>query len=146
LEPIPRAIGYLKRSRLPDGRLARFYELQTNEPLYFTTKYELTYQDDDLPTHYGFKVTSSLDSIEAAYHRIKDAPTRKPEVRSTGTVKLTPALARQSRAVIDAMDDRGAWVEKGVLRTVNSNSGQIIETRTFVRNVEILARFIAAKP
>jgi hypothetical protein len=144
LEPIPRALDYLKRSRLPDGRLARFYELQTNEPLYFTTKYKLTYQDDDLPTHYGFKVTSSLDSIEQAYHRIKDAPTRKPDVRRKITVKLTPALARRARAVIDAMDNRGAWVENGVLRTINSSLGQIIETRTFVRNVEILARFIAA--
>src|SRR3954470_19083766 len=33
LEPIPRALAYLRRSRLPDGRLARFYELETNRPL-----------------------------------------------------------------------------------------------------------------
>jgi len=146
LEPIPRALAYLQRSRLPDGRLARFYELQSNEPLYFTTKYQLTYRDDDLPTHYGFKVSSSLDLIEADYHRIKDAPTRKPEVRSTRTVKLTRSLTRQARAVIDAMDDRGAWVEQGRLRTVDSNSEHIIQTSTFVRNVDILARFIAARP
>ena len=146
LEPIPRALAYLKRSQLPDGRLARFYELHTNEPLYFTTKYELTYKDDDLPTHYGFKVGSSLDSIEAAYNRIKDAPPRKLKVRSTRTVKLTPSLARQARAVIDAMDQRGAWVEEGQLRTVNSESRHIIESRTFARNVDILARFIAARP
>jgi PelA/Pel-15E family pectate lyase len=146
LEPIPRAVAYLKRSQLPDGRLARFYELQTNEPLYFTTKYELTYKDDDLPTHYGFKVSSSLDSIEAAYKRIKDAPPRKLKVRSTRTVKLTPSLTRQARAVIDAMDQRGAWVEEGQLLTVKSDSRQIIESRTFAKNVEILARFIAARP
>ena len=33
LEPIPRAIAYLRRSLLNDGRLARFYELETNRPL-----------------------------------------------------------------------------------------------------------------
>src|SRR5690606_15434487 len=40
LEPIPRALRYLKASRRDDGRLARFYELGTNRPLYLTTKYE----------------------------------------------------------------------------------------------------------
>src|SRR4029078_13339947 len=34
LEPIPRALAYLKKCRLPDGRMARYYELQTNRPLY----------------------------------------------------------------------------------------------------------------
>src|SRR5210317_2163203 len=29
LEPIPRAIDYLRRSRLSDGRFARFYELES---------------------------------------------------------------------------------------------------------------------
>ncbi len=55
LEPIPRALDYLRRSRLSDGRLARFYELKTNKPLYFTKQYELTYSDADMPTHYGFQ-------------------------------------------------------------------------------------------
>src|SRR4029077_9180464 len=35
LAPIPRALDYLKKSRLPDGRIARFYELKTNRPFYF---------------------------------------------------------------------------------------------------------------
>jgi hypothetical protein len=39
LEPIPRALAYYRRSRLPDGRLARFYELGSNRPLYFTRDY-----------------------------------------------------------------------------------------------------------
>lgn len=144
LEPIPRALAYLKKSQLPDGRLARFYELKTNKPLYFTTKYELTYQDDDLPTHYGFKVGSSLDSIEAAYNRIKGAPPRKLEVEPARTVKLTPSLTRRARAVIDAMDERGAWVEEGQLKTVDLKSRRVIESRTFAKNVELLARLIAA--
>jgi hypothetical protein len=58
LEPVPRAIAYLKRSRLPDGRLARFYELRTNRPLYFTKDYKLTFSDADVPTHYAFKSTT----------------------------------------------------------------------------------------
>src|SRR5690606_27390840 len=61
LKPIPRAIAYYRSSLLPDGRLARFYELKTNRPLYFTKDYQLTYDDGDMPTHYGFKSTSRLD-------------------------------------------------------------------------------------
>ena len=54
LEPIPRSIAWLKRSQLPDGQIARFYELSTNTPLYFVKDtYELTYDDSNLPTHYG---------------------------------------------------------------------------------------------
>src|SRR3954471_5458077 len=56
LEPVPRALKYLQDSRLPDGRLARFYELKTNRPLYFPKDYQLTYSDDDTPTHYAFKI------------------------------------------------------------------------------------------
>jgi hypothetical protein len=41
LAPIPRALSYLRRSQLNDGRLARFYELKTNNPLYFTNDYKL---------------------------------------------------------------------------------------------------------
>ena len=65
LEPIPRALDYLKQSELPGGRLARFYELQTNRPLYFTKQYELTYNDDDLPTHYSFQSQSWVDAVRA---------------------------------------------------------------------------------
>lgn len=34
LAPIPKALDWLKNSQLPDGRIARFYELKTNRPLY----------------------------------------------------------------------------------------------------------------
>ena len=43
LKPIAPAIDYLQGSKLPDGQLARFYELRTNKPLYFTRSYQLTY-------------------------------------------------------------------------------------------------------
>jgi PelA/Pel-15E family pectate lyase len=35
LEPLPRAIAYFRKSLLPHGMLARFYELKTNRPIYF---------------------------------------------------------------------------------------------------------------
>ena len=146
LEPIPIALDYYRRSLLPDGRLARFYELQTNRPLFFTKEYELTYSADDVPTHYAFKVGSRLDSIEAAYDRILNTPADKlkPEHHHDSPVKLTSKLQKQAAAVVSALDDRGAWVESGHMRHQEQRLN-VIEMRTLIRNLEILARYAGAK-
>ncbi|MBV6434410.1 MAG: hypothetical protein IANPNBLG_04663 [Bryobacteraceae bacterium] len=89
LEPVPRALRYLKASALPpvdhpvEARsrirpgpvLARFYELKTNRPLYITKGtmihakgvptvarpdgYELSYSDASVITHYGVLVSGA---------------------------------------------------------------------------------------
>lgn len=150
LDPVPRAISYLKRSRLADGRLARFYELKTNRPLYFKRtgkRYDLTYSSDDLPTHYAFIINSRLDSIEAEYHRLLRAD--PPDLRAQEAEKaqrLSPALKAQVRTVVSSMDQRGAWVERGRLRyhKVEPDSG-VIDCRTFVSNVRTLCHFLTAR-
>ena len=55
LDPIPAAVDWLNRSQISDNQWARFYELETNRPLYFNREYELVYTDDDMPTHYSFQ-------------------------------------------------------------------------------------------
>lgn len=99
LEPIPRAIAYLRRSILPpvdrfvEARarvkgpvLARFYELRTNRPLYITKGsrltaaglgsrtvdgYELSYDDANVITHYGVLVSGAwLDDVEREYQAL----------------------------------------------------------------------------
>lgn len=142
LEPVPRALAYFGKSRLPDGRLARFYELKTNRPLYFTRDYRLTYESRDMPSHYSFIRESRLGAIEAEYRRVlKLRPdqltrTEPPDMRK---------LARKAGLIIKGMDDRGAWVEKGALRfhKVEPESG-VINCRAFADNVRTLCRFIRA--
>lgn len=103
LEPIPRALAYLKASLLPPTTtpseirrrvgngptLARFYELKTNKPLYVTKGnmirgggvtvqrpdgYEITYSDESVITHYGVLVSGrELTTIEAEYRRLAAA-------------------------------------------------------------------------
>jgi len=146
LEPIPRAIRYFRGSQLSGSRLARFYELKTNKPLFFTKDYKLTYSSDDMPTHYGFIVDSRLDRIEARYRTLLSTALADTESGAAKqTVRLTPALIRQTRTVIDRMDERGAWVERGQLRyhKIEPASG-IIDCQTFVNNISILCRFLTA--
>ena len=136
LEPIPSALEYLNRSRRPDGRLARFYELKTNHPIYFERdahgKHRPTYDDRNLATGYGYVVESRLDRIEAEYARAREG---KPDVNRT----VSPGARDRARELVLAMDVRGAWVTRGKLRhhNVEPESG-IIDGRTFVRNVKVL--------
>ncbi len=140
LAPIPKALAYLKSSLLPNGQLARFYELKTNRPLYFTRDYTLTYDDSDMPTHYGFKVSSKLDQIEREYQKLLDTPADqlKPTPRRAGRPSDT-----EVRRIITALDPRGAWVTNDGLR-FQPYTGPIIDMRIAVTQLNTLANYLAA--
>jgi len=144
LKPIPAALDWLDRSRLPGKkpRWARFYELGTNRPLYFTKdKYELTYSSDNMPTHYSF--TTSTDFHGRGLARYNKAKTKgraalladrdhKPtrdEMRAKAR-DLEPRV----RTIIAKLDDKGRWVSK---------NGKI-ECAWFNKNMKTLADYIAA--
>lgn len=142
LQPIPRALDYLQASLLGDGRLARFYELKTNKPLYFTRDYRLTYSDSDPPTHYTFKMDPKLARIRREYEKLKATPAeklnrpakRKPQ--SPGAVSTA-----KTKAVLAELDDRGRWLETGRLKTDPAPGGgdePIIRSATFIKNVMVL--------
>lgn len=142
LAAVPTALAYLRRSRLPDGRLARFYELQTNRPLYFTRDYQLTYSSDDMPAHYKFIWESRLEAIEAEYQGLLVAD----PATLASPPKADPAkLAAQAAAVTKALDSRGAWVERGIIRfhKVEPPSG-VIKCQTFADHVHLLSQFLVA--
>ena len=148
LEPIPRALDYLEKSQLASGRLARFYELQTNKPLYFTKQYELVYTDHDLPTHYGFTVPSNVRKLRSDYTKLAATdPSKLKPIDKPETIALSAELTASARAVIDSLDSRGAWVEDGRLRAgsqTKNDVNRVISTQTFIRNLTALSRFVAA--
>ena len=148
LEPLPRAIAYLQRSRLADGRLARFYELKTNKPLYLTRgDYEVTYSDADMPTHYSFKQGNGIESIAREYERLRavDA-TRLKQPEATDAPRMSRALAARARSVIDRLDEQGRWLESGKMRgdAENDPVRRVIDCRTFISNVRALSAYLAA--
>ena len=149
LAPIPGAVDYYRRSLLPDGQLARFYELKTNRPLYFTKDYKLTYSDADMPTHYAFKVSQKLDRIERDFQKLMAADWKSPASgppKSPG--KASPGLVSQVSAVIGSLDNKGRWVITGPLKNDDPGSPtpRVIDCRTFVTNVGILSAFLATAP
>lgn len=149
LEPVPRAVAWLARSRLPDGRLARFYELGTNRLLSMTKTYPLTPADDDLPTHYGFEVKATIESLEKALAeacglagppRPRHAGPKKP--KGDAARKLAPRV----KQILAALDSRGAWVEPGRLSSDDRQHGPdgVISSATFIKNIGTLAEYLAA--
>ncbi len=148
LEPIPRAIDYLRRSRLPGGRLARFYEMRTNRPLYFTKDYRLAGDDADVPTHYSFKVSDGTESIARECERLRRlAPDDPKRMLRPDEPRADRVLLDEVKRVIAAQDGRGRWVEDGRLRYHGPGdpTTRVIRCDTFIRNVEVLTRFLAAR-
>ena len=149
LNAVEPALEYLEDSRLPDGRLARFYELKTNKPLYFTKKYELTYQADDLPTHYGFIVGSQLGSIRKDFERLREqGPDQlgKPKAPDYRAERMTSSLQQQAAEIVAAQDKRGAWIDQQPLRYqgADDSTDKIINCSTFISHIDLLSRYLAA--
>lgn len=148
LDPLPRALEYYRSLLRPDGRLARFYEIGTDQPLYFTKDYQLTDSDADMPTHYGFVVSSKLDRIASQYERTREAEIQSGQrPLALRRPRQSPALTRRAREVIDALDSQGAWIDSDRLRYYgdDDDTRQVISSQTFSRNIVTLAEFLAAR-
>jgi len=138
-EAILRALGWFERIRLPDGQIARFYELGTNRALYCAAEtYELTYDDSSLPIHYRFK----LDYPEAKIERLRaDLARPREEVLDSRREPDSPELwmkqARNLRSKVrDALESQhpdGYWLK-----------GDRIDADAFSKHVAAMAAYVLA--
>lgn len=144
LEPVPRAIAWLKRSQLPDGQIARFYELNTNTPLYFVKNtYELTYNDSNLPTHYSFKSRSNVEKLEAWLKVLQEGGQPKSGERSLKSLK------KDAEEILVQQDSVGRWItDKNGKAVPNADgkdpAGLFLQSEVFSRHLTSLAEFVAA--
>jgi PelA/Pel-15E family pectate lyase len=140
LAPIPKAMAYLKSSLLPDGQLARFYELKSNKPLYMTRNYELTYDDGDVPQHYGWKIGSRLDRLQKAYDQLAAGKA----TRSSGPRKVSVDEVKQ---ILGDLDAEGRWLSTydGARITGQPKwkvGDKYISSQVFNRNMERLSDYL----
>jgi hypothetical protein len=145
---VPRALGWLEKSTLPDGRIARFYELKTNRPLYFNRKYELAYNANDLPTHYSFIVANKTAGLRKKYEKTV-AMSDRQRAKEADSRHLYPERKNvtedQVLRVVNSLDQRGAWVEEGRLSYYPKTdpTRRIISSQTFMKNSKVMADWIA---
>ncbi|WDI40144.1 pectate lyase [Bremerella sp. P1] len=142
LEPVPKAVNYLEASILPDGQLARYYELESNRPLYMNRNgkdYFLTYDDKNLPDHYGWKTSQKLEKLKNEYRKLVNSP------KSTGTSKKVSA--DQVQGILESMDDQGRWIttfkDQKLVGDQRFHPGdQYISSETFAKNIETLSGYL----
>lgn len=153
LAPLPPAIEWARRSLLPDGRLARFYELHTNKPLYFVRDtYELTYSDADMPTHYSFQIggRERIESVESILRRVQQVGRQAMLAKRRDGSPGPPSAAERERVeeIIDSIDERGRFVTQATMRAAERGQPafetQVISCRVFLRNMRALTRFVIA--
>ncbi|MGH6900851.1 MAG: hypothetical protein ACREJ5_30575 [Geminicoccaceae bacterium] len=132
-EAAGRAAAWLEASQLPDGQWARYYELRTNRPLYMTSDYLLTYDDDDTPRHYGFKGRFDVPRTLARHRELTSREAAPAAPAAADPAALAAELAPEVARVVAALDDQGRWLED-----------DMINSATFIANVDLLARYLAA--
>lgn len=167
LDAVGRCVDWYRRSRLDgteeSGVWARFYEVGSNRPLYFTRTYELVYEDNDLPVHYAFKGGFGVDSMMRRYETVRKTSrealiaerdgVRSPEQWAALAERLKPDVER----ILAAQDDLGRWVRVVPRREqVRDAEGRIgytedkdkplamMYSNATVRNLRTLADYIMA--
>jgi len=146
--PVIAGVKYLERSLLPDGQLARYYELGTNKPLYMQRAgkgYELTHDDSALPDHYGWKNPAPLTHLKEAYRALMAG---RPIAEVTGPAAIGGGTVEK---IIGALDDRGRWItvnDSGSTRLVGqpkfAEGEEYLSSATFAENLTILSRSLVA--
>ncbi len=81
----------------------------------------MTYDDSNLPSHYGWKIDSRLDDLEALYNRLRDG------VAGQTSDQTKVALESQISRIIDNLDNQGRWISTyngrmGSARSVSRSS------------------------
>jgi len=157
LPPVAKAITYLRTVVLPDNQLARFYELNTNKPLYFERGpggkgFELTYSDKKASSNYGWVWDSELDALQATGSQIA----RGEKVAFPSVEKerwSSPPTDKDIATILKEQAPNGSWPvtdgERGIMRDANSKKQKpasgVIYSLDFTQNVKALSAWLKAK-
>lgn len=157
LLPVAKAIPYLRKSLLPGNQLARFYELQTNKPLYFERGeggkgFELTYSDKKASSNYGWVWDSELEELQATGSKLaRGEPVVFP--RTEKEHWSSPPKEEDIDTILSELRPDGFWTatddERGVMRDASGKKtkpkGGVLYSLDFVQNVKALSTWLKAK-
>jgi hypothetical protein len=142
IEPIPAALAYLRRSLLPDGKVARFYEMQSNKPIYIFRRgksYDVTYKPSNMST-YGWTWDSRIADLQAKY-----------EARKEGLIVAEKRDAIATAEILATLDSQGRWVstykgERLVGQAKMAVGERYLSSEVFSQHLTTLSADLGAKP
>lgn len=137
--PMAAAIAWLDKVKLPDGQWARFYELGTDKPLYCKAKtYEITYDDSDLPTHYGFKLNELGEDLEALKKKLAMSREELQHAKADPTeprkwASRAKGAAKKAVKALETLNPKGYW-----------SKDNEIDMGEFVKQMRAMAYYLEA--
>ncbi len=143
LEPIPKAIEWLERSKIGDNLWARLYEVGTNRPVYGDRKdgNKVHYDYDKISEYerksYSWQGSYGIDQAIAYYNKVKLRGDKDHFANNAAPLtarqrrQKAEALAPKVKEVIAALDDKGRWIRD-----------DMIHTGDFVKNSELLCEYL----
>jgi hypothetical protein len=104
--------------------------------------YTLTYDDSQLPKHYGWKIDCRLEEIEKQYRALLDSNRQPREVLST------TELESQVRSIIGNLDEDGRWIsiyrgEPLVGQPKFAVGSRYLSSEVFSENLGVLSEYLA---
>jgi hypothetical protein len=145
LEPLPRAIAWLRRSEIEPGRWARLYEPGTNRPIFGDRDGKIYYAVEELTlerqTGYAWKgafgVPAAMAQAQAALTLGREGllARRDTAAQPGDPAKRIAEFAPRVRAAIDTLSADGWW-----LATVGG--APAITTATYIANVRLLCDYL----
>jgi len=155
LEPIPDALAWMEKVRLPSGLWPRFVELGTNHPLYYDRGRIRVNSTDDLQierrTGYTYEpdLKEALSEASNRFHLTCQALSGGSPIASENQSK--PVSEDLIREIVSAQDEQGRWVSQGALYKVET-PGEIwggeyarrdqISSKVFVERLNTLCDYL----
>jgi len=153
LNPIPPALAWYKRSALAPNTWARYYELQTNKPIYGDRDGKIYYRVEDISEErqhgYSWKGSYGVEAARALYERVtsegRDAYLKSRELhkrKKSAKKSLEPRVDK----IIAALDAQGRWMTEGKFekKVKGLEFDRRIETTVFIANMRLLSDYIEA--
>jgi len=116
LEPIPPALKWLDQVRLPSGRWARLYELQTNRPIYGDRDGKIHYSLEELSEErrrgYSWEGEYGLENVRKEFERWRSARWQPPSPPEIVAVPRPPSES-ELRRIIESQESEGRWLTRG---------------------------------
>jgi len=135
LEPIPPFVAWLERSQIATNRWARYYELDTNKPIYGDRDGKIHYTVGEISAErqrgYAWEGGFGIRETIAFYERVRaEGRAKHIEHRKQRNARSSPS-ARSVAAILSAQDSQGRWLSNGW-----------IEMRRFIANMRVLSDYL----
>jgi PelA/Pel-15E family pectate lyase len=153
LKPIAPAMEWLKRSAIGEGRWARYYELQTNKPIYGDRDGKIYHRLQDISEErqkgYGWEGDFGVASFRRALEKFekegreKILRSREPKPRPANEKESRlKALEPKVRQILAAQDAQGRWIKAGKVKKASVGDDGYLDTGLFIENLRALAEYV----